>query len=126
MNQITETPREWTTFRGMSAEPQELDQQHLSNIYWFYAILHSDQLLWVLQILADKYNGQLLPYQPHIEFTQEILMLETNGNLNWVPMHEGDLIRTGVITHNGAIVGGLALPLKPGDYERYKTTKKAI
>lgn len=115
MKTIIEIPHYWTNFKGEICTPQELDQQHLSNIYWYHAILCNEYHTWVFVLLDKYYNGQLLPYQPHIRFTYEIEMLGRNGNLTWMPLHDGDLIRVGQINHNGAIVGGVAMPLKPGE-----------
>ena len=115
MKSITQVPNYWANFTGKSCSPHELDQQHLSNIYWFFAIIHGEYNTWVFELLSTNFNGQLLPYQPHIKHSYEIETLGKNGNLTWMPLHDGDLIRVGQINHNGAIVGGVALPLKPGE-----------
>jgi hypothetical protein len=74
----------WTTFAGKPVSLDSIDHQHLSNCYWFNRILFEVpigdfHLLRILGELADRFNGQLLPYRPHIEFRWEIRHLRNRG-----------------------------------------------
>lgn len=78
--------KEWTTFKGKKVTMQTIDHQHLSNCYWFQHVLWGmpvdhPHLIEIKEVLADRFNGQLLPYRPHIDFKQEIDMLEGRGHL---------------------------------------------
>ena len=76
----------WTTFQGRKVSLGTIDQQHLSNCYWFGRIIHGlqkddDHLKRILDELAIRFNGQVLPYRPHSEFKQEIDALDRMGML---------------------------------------------
>jgi len=78
---------EWTTFNGRKVTLWDIDQQHLSNVYYFNTLIgqqsKNDDFIKILQkVLDEKFNGQLLPYRPHRNFYQEIKILEQMGYLN--------------------------------------------
>jgi hypothetical protein len=76
----------WRSFRDKDVTDETIDHQHLSNIFWYYRILIGslDNLpAGMKQTLDDKFNGQLLPYRPHIKFEAEIKDLEESGYLVW-------------------------------------------
>lgn len=77
-------PTEWRTFRGKKVTLQTIDHQHLSNIYWFQRIIWNapvSELGFVKDELTERFNGQLLPYRPHIDFKMEIDFLREKGML---------------------------------------------
>lgn len=71
----------WTDFKGQQKLVSELDQQHLSNIYWFNKILHGIETDFIKSELEERFNGQLLEYRPHISYKAEIQMLQERGYL---------------------------------------------
>lgn len=74
----------WNTFQGRPVSLVSIDQQHLSNVYWYMIIvlgMPSSELFQVQEQLDDRYNGQLLPYRPHPSFTHEIQTLNNKGML---------------------------------------------
>lgn len=76
---MTQTlPNEWRTFAGKNVTMQTIDQQHLSNVYWYMRIFHNmkdSELFQIHSELKERFNGQLLPYRPHISFIEEIQFL---------------------------------------------------
>lgn len=115
LTEVTEKPSSWKTFQGKEVSPDSIDHQHLSNVYWFGVVLFSVKYVWVLDILKEKFNGQLLPYRPHISFTQEIEYLENHGHLVWNTLQNtdlrGDVSREGIITWNGNRIGEVIIPV---------------
>ena len=97
----------WTTFQGRPASLFSVDQQHLSNIYWYMLIVlevPSSELFQVQEQLDDRFNGQLLPYRPHPSFTYEIQILREQGLL--VVKEDSGLSQDAYdIVYRGAIVG---------------------
>lgn len=70
----------WTTFQGRKVKVSEMDHQHLSNIYWYYRVIlgpaYRELFESVLDICGVRFNGQVLPYRPHVEFKEERQYLE--------------------------------------------------
>lgn len=91
----------WTTFKGKEVSFDTIDHQHLSNCYWFskftYNLDDTDMhLINITNKLAERFNGQLLPYRPHIDFRSEISMLKAKGYLHYCPNNPNR-----IIIHNG-------------------------
>lgn len=77
---------EWTTFNGRKVTIDTIDHQHLSNVYWYNRIIWNvpvDAKFYVTikSELENRFNGQILPYRPHVNFKEEIKMLEDKGML---------------------------------------------
>lgn len=111
MENITGTPQSWTTWNGRTKMIDEIDQQHLSNIYWFHLILWNKKHHWVFEELGKRFNGQILPYRPHIWFTAEIEELDRMGLLKWSDKKENDPVETAEIFWNGSIIGEVIRPI---------------
>ena len=105
MHQVTERPETWTTFNKRTILPQHLDHQHLSNIYWYHKLVFDIEHVWALDLIRGQFNGQLLPYSPHVDFTPEIQALEQKGILHWHPTSTGEAITVGSLIHNGQTIG---------------------
>lgn len=105
MHQVTERPKSWTTFRGTTLEIGTIDHQHLSNIYWYHKLVHNIEHVWVLDEIRNRFNGQLMPYSPHIDFTPEIHQLEALHILHWHPTSHGEAITVGSLIYNGQTIG---------------------
>lgn len=97
---------EWITFQGKEISTETADHQHLSNCIWFIEIFWpyspSSQMTRdeLLRAIKDRFNGQILPYRPHIDFTEEIETLKQRGYL-------GNSFSNGVslITYRGVVIG---------------------
>lgn len=92
----------WVTFDNNKVNLEEIDHQHLSNIYYFINILfpvHYDEStkLLVGNILHKRFNDHILPYRPNIRFRNEIQYL----------MGQGFLKFDGTIVINGNCIGHL-------------------
>ena len=75
----------YVTFSGEKKLFDEIDHQHLSNIYWYSLIIRELSESGILKIknrLEEVYGG-ILPYHPHPDFQQEIDDLELLGCLIW-------------------------------------------
>ncbi len=105
MQKITQRPDTWTTFNGREIAPENLDHQHLSNIYWYHKLVFEEDHTWVLDVIRERYNGQLLPYAPHVDFTSELQNLEQKGFLHWHPTSNGEAITVGTIIYNNQTIG---------------------
>lgn len=91
----------WTTFKGKEVSFDTIDHQHLSNCYWFSKIVYDLEdtdihLINITNKLAERFNGQLLPYRPHIQFATEIGLLNSKGFLRYDNSNPNR-----VIIHNG-------------------------
>lgn len=76
---------QWRTFQGKVVTLETADQQHLSNVYWFNRIFTKESRLHggvditdmqVTEELGRRFNGQILPYRPHVEFLDELRELK--------------------------------------------------
>ena len=99
------TPQSWTTFKGKEVTLNSIDHQHLGNCYWFSRILYNldvdnDHIKNLIDTMAERFNGQILPYRPHIDFKEEIEMLERGGYLkkqsNYLGVEDYDIVFKGV------------------------------
>jgi len=104
MEQISR-PTTWTTFNGRVIAPENLDHQHLSNIYWYHKLVFDVDHIWALDLIRERFNGQLRPYAPHIDFHHEITALEQKGYLQWLPTSTGEAITVGTIVYNNQTIG---------------------
>ncbi len=91
-----EKPRSWTTWEGRRLTVEQIDHQHLSNIYWFNVLLYNRVYLFVVEELQKRFNGVLLPYRPDVRFDNEIRSLDKKGFL-----FEGGRL----IQYNGVVIG---------------------
>lgn len=108
MQHVTEPPRSWKTFQGKTVDPYVIDQQHLSNVYWYGIILCGISHDWVIGILKERFNGQLFEYRPHIDFVQEIEALRKRGAIlskAQVQVESKIICQEEEIVHNGVVVG---------------------
>lgn len=84
MNHKISTDLWWTTFDGRRVLKCKMSQQHLSNVYWFMVVVQKfpvHEFQWVGEELRNSFNGQLLPYRPHVDFKEERKLLEDQGML---------------------------------------------
>ena len=113
---LTQMPNVWTTFNGTKIKPTEMDQQHLSNVYWYMVVImkfKETEFTWVMLELARRFNGQMLPYRPHVNSTEEIETLIDNGllesfNLNLFDRYPEFPQKRRIIVHGheiGEIIG---------------------
>lgn len=68
-------PSEWVTFEGNHVKSTEIDQQHLSNSYWYSRIIlgrSHEEIKDVQELFDSRFNGLILPYRPKPEFEFEI------------------------------------------------------
>ena len=94
----------WTTFQGKKVTLDSIDHQHLSNVYWYGRIFFNIIPKNVLQKLAERFNGQVLEYRPHIDFHHELEHLERKGLLVWT---KTAVAKVGIITFEGVIIGSV-------------------
>lgn len=79
MKIVERTPSKWYTANG-PVKPVDLDQQQLSNIYWYFYIVQNVKMQWASKLVEKKY-GNLLPYSPTPEFKAELAILREKGLL---------------------------------------------
>lgn len=71
----------YKSFDGSKRKLEEMDQQHLSNIFWYNTICNGflpEQMKFVTDHITE-----LLPYKPHPDFNHEIDYLDIMGHLLW-------------------------------------------
>lgn len=76
----------YTTFDKKVIDFDEIDHQHLSNIYWYNKICLNRgdlSLSNVIKSIDLRFNGIVLPYRPLERFKDEIRHLDQNGMLIW-------------------------------------------
>ena len=85
----------WTTHNKKQIKLDEMDHQHLSNIYWYNKIVLGydpknkadnkpmERQDLIFEQINGRFNGEILPYKPLLAFQFEIEMLEKNGWLRW-------------------------------------------
>jgi len=66
----------WRTFDNRVVDMEEMDHQHLSNIYYYthniVPYFYPDHIRhWILGWLVKRFNGVKLPYRPVPEFMFE-------------------------------------------------------
>lgn len=72
-------------FNKKEGDFDKIDHQHLSNCWWFIKVFgeNSEAEKYTLEVikrqLLDRFNGQLMPYHPHIQNKGEIKALEAQG-----------------------------------------------
>ena len=75
----------YTTYNKRKLNIDDIDHQHLSNIYWFTEIIYGIPThKWVWQKIVLKFNGIILPYKPKSDFKEEISILDKMGCLEWI------------------------------------------
>lgn len=90
----------WITFQGKEVSTETADHQHLSNCIWFAEVFFGIPLPEVQQAIRDRFNGQILPYRPHVDFEDEIKGLRDRGHLS-----KFDVNGVAVITYGGKTIG---------------------
>ena len=93
----------YTSFNGRKTNLDEMDHQHLSNIYWFNRILNNvlpNRLTLITNITNTKFEGVILPYRPHPDFKGEVDRLEYLGLFKW-----NDQKTEAEIWYEGKLVG---------------------
>ena len=107
---IVTAVQRWRTFNGKMVTPAEMDQQHLSNVYWFHLLFCNTLHKWAVDEIKKRFNGQIMDYRPHTEFVYELNMLQRRGMIMWLPEKTNDLVKYGAIVHNGSIIGEIQIP----------------
>lgn len=101
---------EYTTYTGEKKQLDQIDQQHLSNIYWFNRVIWNrddNYLSHILEQINTRFEGKILPYIPQWQFTQEIEILDKTGKFIWdQDRTEADII------YAGHIIGHYITPQK--------------
>jgi hypothetical protein len=69
-------------------------------VFWSSSVNSQIMRDELLQAIKDRFNGQILPYRPHVDFIQEIEMLEDYGYLG-KPFANG----VSLITYKGVVIG---------------------
>lgn len=99
----------WKTFQGKEASTDTVDHQHLSNCYWFAMIVlgvKKEGLEVYKQAMRERFNGQILPYRPHVDFTYEIDFLKEKRYIQ-----STDYKTKEEIYFNGILVGEILYPM---------------
>jgi hypothetical protein len=119
----------WGSFDGRSKEIEDLDDQHLSNILWYYHLLIPDCTikdrviveigLELLDRLGEWCDGTeekpyrhctstikdvILPYRPMVNFSREIEALKSKGYIKGIGLNEDIIVNGEVI---GQVVQGV-------------------
>lgn len=83
----------WYNFKGKLVDSSKIDHQHLSNMFWYNLIIINNPEVRdkMEEVIAERFNGQLLPYRPHVDFKKEIDYLIRSGFC--VPTDFGCIIR---------------------------------
>ena len=95
----------WKTFDGKVLKYDELDHQHLSNIYWYNMICLNNKPLNIVNIINNRFYGEILPYKPMLKFKDEIAFLESRGYLVWTD--KGDYFLGEIFLKNKGRIGTL-------------------
>jgi hypothetical protein len=78
MKVVIKAPSKWFTQNG-PLKPSQLDQQHLSNIYWYFYIVLNTKMEWAFTEIQKRFDGKILVYSPSPEFKAEIKFLVERG-----------------------------------------------
>lgn len=103
-------PLTWTTFQGKIVSSDTADHQHLSNCYWYWKLVGDSKFDSenFLVPIKERFNGQILPYRPHVDFKYEISALRRKGYLK-----QGDKFNfKQEIVYNGLIIGEILSPFE--------------
>ena len=68
----------WTTANGRRIPVSELSHQHISNILWFFEIMHNTVHPTMELELVRRFDGERLLWRP-LPISGEIAWLRTNG-----------------------------------------------
>lgn len=110
---------EWITFQGKKVSTETIDHQHLSNAYWFALIIlnqNSEQLADFVNAMKSRFNGQILPYRPHVDFTYEINKLGDMGLVKMVRNKKYEIVFKGEVV--GEIIYPYTFDKERHDYEK--------
>jgi hypothetical protein len=93
MKIVNRAPSKWYTING-PLKPSQLDQQHLSNIYWYFYIVLNTKMEWAFNEIQKRFDGKILIYTPSSEFKAEIKFLVEKGFIEKSPgkIRRNDLI----------------------------------
>ena len=85
------------TYDGRQIQLDAMSQQHLSNAYYYNLVRNSPIAVLdsYLKQLQQRFDNELLPYRPKVNFQQEINFLKKN---NMIDQHNN-------IIFNGKIIG---------------------
>ena len=95
----------WKTFNGREIPVEELDRQHLSNIFWYHLICHNSNQEWAMNQLEERFNGQPIQYCPHSQHTHELEQLEKIGVLTWRDNSANENIQIGELFYGNECIG---------------------
>lgn len=79
----------WTTYDGREIHVKMLDNQHLSNIYWYQKVFHNDRVWSEIQKEVDlRFNGKPLLWRPlpvptEISTLRNLDMIRGNDIIFW-------------------------------------------
>ena len=101
----------WNSFDGCNKEIEDLDDQHLSNIVWYYFLLVPNSeikdrtLVTIYNEITRRFGEfKILPYRPMVDFTREIEALKDKGYIKGIGLNE-DIIVDGEVI--GQVVQGI-------------------
>lgn len=105
MEKVKYLTEQWETYDGRIVTFNDIDQQHLSNTYWFMKIVWKakDFMLWqIFEQLEKRFNGQVLNYAPRADFKEEIKYLRDRGMVT----------SNNEIVYNGEVIGRINLQIE--------------
>jgi hypothetical protein len=94
----------WRTYDGETVTLDEIDHQHFSNVYWFQKIINNRDMKQnseFVKTLAERFDGEILPYRPPISFKYEMSKLIEGNHIQRDP----DDPLTVNIVYKGEVVG---------------------
>lgn len=101
---------EYTNYKGEKKSLDQVDHQHLSNIYWFNKIIwdrSDDYLRFILDQINTRFDSVILPYIPQWQFQAELDYLDKMRFLIWnEDRTEADVV------YKGHVVGHYTTPEK--------------
>jgi hypothetical protein len=106
-----DAPYSWKTFQGEIVTLDTVDQQHLSNCFWFLKVFWNIDSFKIRAKVTERFNGEILPYRPHPDFKgeKELLVHERLvGDPSWRVNEDGHLVRILPIIFKGEQIGEIA------------------
>ena len=80
----------YKNFLGVQKKFEDIDHQHISNLYWFHKIINQNTPDINFKTLIDeKFGGIIMSYRPHdplikfVDFNAEIKYLDARRYLLW-------------------------------------------
>jgi hypothetical protein len=95
----------WKTFNGREIPVEQLDRQHLSNIFWYHLLCHGRKQDWAMKELESRFNGQPIQYCPHSQHAHELEQLEQMNILKWRDNSANENIQVGELYYGKECIG---------------------